>query len=53
MLLEVVKPNIKVMKKLSVFIKSNILERFTIDIGVFVVFFLVTILFVFTIVRSF
>lgn len=41
------------MKKLSAFIRTNLVDRLSIDVGVFVVFFLVTILFVFTIVRSF
>ncbi|HOP05516.1 MAG TPA: hypothetical protein PL017_12335 [Tenuifilaceae bacterium] len=41
------------MKKLSVFIKTNLIDRLSIDVGVYIVFFLVTILFVFTIVKSF
>ena len=45
--------NIAAMKKISIFVKTNLVERFSIDVGVFVVFFLVTVLFVFSIVRSF
>lgn len=41
------------MKRVGVFLRSSLINRITIDVGVFVVFFLVTMLFVFTIVRSF
>jgi len=41
------------MKRLGAYLKSNLIDKFTIDAAVFIVFFLVTILFVFTIVRSF
>lgn len=41
------------MKKIGEFIKSGLIDRITIDVGVFIVFFLVTILFVFTLFRSF
>ena len=41
------------MKREQSFLKSNLINRITVDVGVFVVFFLVTMLFVFTIVHSF
>jgi hypothetical protein len=41
------------MKKLIYFFKDSIIDRLSIDLGVFLVFFLVTVLFVFTIVRFF
>jgi hypothetical protein len=41
------------MKRVETFFKSNFINRITVDVGVFVVFFVVTMLFVLTIVRSF
>jgi hypothetical protein len=41
------------MKRLGAFLKQNLVDKVTIDLGVFIVFFLVTIVFVFTILRSF
>lgn len=41
------------MNKIEVFIRSKLANRLTIDVGVFLVFLLVTFLFVLTIVRSF
>lgn len=41
------------MKSLGVFLKKYVIDKLTIDLGVFIVFFLVTIVFVFTILRSF
>lgn len=41
------------MKRLMVFVKGSIVDKLSIDLGVFFVFFLVTMLFVFTIVRFF
>ncbi|MDX9769570.1 MAG: hypothetical protein RBT19_04360 [Tenuifilaceae bacterium] len=41
------------MKRVETFFKSGLINRITVDVGVFVVFFVVTMLFVFTIVRSF
>lgn len=40
------------MKSLGAFFKRYVIDKLTIDLGVFIVFFLVTIVFVFTILRS-
>ncbi len=41
------------MKKILLQLKCNIIDKLSIDAGVFIVFFLVTMLFVLTIVRFF
>ncbi|MDD2279211.1 MAG: hypothetical protein PHD06_00330 [Bacteroidales bacterium] len=41
------------MNRLGAVLKKYLIDKITIDLGVFVVFFLVTIIFVFTILRSF
>ncbi len=41
------------MKKLGIVLKKHVIDKLAIDLGVFIVFFLVTVVFVFTIMRSF